>query len=232
MSSHLNEKLAFDFTQAEFLDIKRKPLDIFPSVLRPYLELIRLEKAFGGAGTTVTNAWLGFAMNFGLMTAWVSTTNTFDTPILVTAMAACWCWTMLYDTIYACQDIEDDVKMGIRSTAILFGSYIRPLLIACGCSFIVLLCGAGILNGQGPAFYTLSVGGLLLHLIRQWWTVDLEIPKSCWGKDVAMVFPHIIDCNIPIANFNSNGQLGWIIWLGLVIDYAINLRLIQVNLWA
>ncbi|KAJ3895626.1 4-hydroxybenzoate polyprenyl transferase [Lentinula edodes] len=327
MSSHLNEKLAFDFTQAEFLDIKRKPLDVFPSVLQPYLELIRLEKPTGtklmfwpfawgltmaaysvkmhwttytfrlmqcllsafiirssactindifdrkmDAGVERTKnrplasgrisvfaatsyalmqyaigtawfyltvedlalsvalvqllpifaiypllkrvtywpqAWLGFAMNFGLMTAWVSTTNTFDTPILVTAMAACWCWTMLYDTIYACQDIEDDVKMGIRSTAILFGSYIRPLLIACGCSFVVLLCSAGILNGQGPAFYTLSVGGLLLHLIRQWWTVDLEIPKSCW------------------ANFNSNGQLGWIIWLGLVIDYAINLRLIQ-----
>ncbi|KAE9409796.1 UbiA prenyltransferase [Gymnopus androsaceus JB14] len=154
-------------------------------------------------------AWLGFAMNFGFVTAWVSTTNTFNAPLLVTAMAGCWCWTMLYDTIYACQDIEDDLKMGVRSTAILFGSRIRPLLIACGCSFVILFCGAGMLNDQGPAFYIVSVGGLILHLIRQWKSVDLEIPDSCW------------------ANFNSNGQLGWIIWLGLFIDYLLSLQLMQ-----
>jgi len=151
-------------------------------------------------------AWLGFAMNFGFVTAWVSTTNTFNSPLLVTAMAGCWCWTMLYDTIYACQDIEDDVKMGVRSTAILFGSYIRPLLIACGITCVILFCGAGMLNGQGPAFYVVSVGGSLLHLGWQWKTVDLTSPQSCW------------------ANFNSNGQLGWIVWLGLVIDYAFRIQ--------
>ncbi|KAJ3719496.1 UbiA prenyltransferase family-domain-containing protein [Lentinula raphanica] len=329
MSTRPDEKLSPEFTQEEFLDTRKKFLDAFPSAVRPYLELIRLEKPTGTklmfwpfawgltmaaysvkmswstyssrllqcllsafiirssactindifdremdagvertktrplpsrrisvcaasvyalvqyaigttwfyltltGGTTIfcrlwvalvqllpifaiypllkrvtdwPQAWLGFAMNFGFMTAWVSTTNTLSSPVLVTAILACWCWTMLYDTVYACQDIEDDVKMGIRSTAILFGSYIRPLLIACGCCFVVLFCGAGILNGQGPAFYVLSVGGMLLHLIRQWWTVDLDRPKSC------------------SENFESNGQLGWIIWIGLVVDYAISIK--------
>ncbi|KAF9059384.1 UbiA prenyltransferase family-domain-containing protein [Rhodocollybia butyracea] len=332
MPANLTEKMTplapSEFTQAEFLDVKRKPLEPFPPFVRPYLELIRLEKPTGiklmfwpfawgltmaaysvkmpwntytfhlmqclvgafiirssactindifdrkmDAGVERTKnrplasgrisvfaasiyvliqyaigiawfyftvedlalwvalvqllpifaiypllkrvtywpqAWLGFAMNFGLVTAWVSTTNTFNSPLLVTAMSGCWSWTMLYDTIYACQDIEDDVKMGVRSTAILFGSHIRPLLTACGSVFVILFCSAGILNGQGPAFYVISVGGLLLHLIWQWKTVDLEIPQSCWD------------------NFNSQGRLGCIIWLGLVIDYVYSIQLIKV----
>lgn len=129
------------------------------------------------------------------------------------------------DTIYACQDIEDDLKMGVRSTAILFGSRIRPLLIACGCSFVILFCGAGMLNDQGPAFYIVSVGGLILHLIRQWKSVDLEIPDSCWGE--YNVLNRCFVTHYAIANFNSNGQLGWIIWLGLFIDYLLSLQLMQ-----
>ncbi|KIK67687.1 hypothetical protein GYMLUDRAFT_154954 [Collybiopsis luxurians FD-317 M1] len=326
MFTNLNEKLSSEFTQEEFLDVRRKPLDVLPPAVRPYLELIRLEKPTGmklmfwpfawgltmaaysvkmswntytfslmqcffsafiirssactvndifdrkvDAGVERTKkrplasgqisvcaasvyvlvqyaigivwfyftvedfayescptmrllvvrfaiypllkrvtywpqAWLGFAMNFGFVTAWVSTTNSLNVPLLSTAMAGCWCWTMLYDTIYACQDIEDDVKMGVRSTAILFGPYIRPLLMACGCSFTILFCATGCLNKQGLAFYIVSIGGLLVHLIRQWRTVDLEIPESCG------------------INFNSNGQLGWIIWLGLAIDYALSLE--------
>ncbi|KAG7096099.1 hypothetical protein E1B28_006775 [Marasmius oreades] len=152
-------------------------------------------------------AWLGFAMNFGFITAWISTTEIVDIPLLVAATIGCWCWTMLYDTIYACQDIEDDVKMGVRSTAILFGTWIRPLLIACGITFIVMLSWAGVLNGQGSPFFAISVGGTTVHLISQYRTVNLDVPASCW------------------QNFMSNGQLGWIIWGGLIADYM--LRLLQ-----
>ncbi|KAJ7513166.1 4-hydroxybenzoate polyprenyl transferase [Mycena galericulata] len=149
-------------------------------------------------------AWLGFAMNFGLVTAWISVSKTVNYPVLLAAMASCWCWTMLYDTIYACQDIKDDVKMGVRSTAILFGIWIKPLLIACGLVFLLALAGAGFLNGQGLPFFVVSVGGTATHLVWQFMTVDLDVPKSCW------------------TNFNRNGQLGWIVWGGLTLDYIIS----------
>jgi len=148
-------------------------------------------------------AWLGFAMNFGFVAAWVSVTQSVDYPVLTLAMASCWCWTMLYDTIYACQDIRDDVKMGVRSTAILFGSWIRPLLIMFGILFISLIAVAGVYNGQGMPYFTVSIGGTVLHLFWQYLTVDLEVPKSCW------------------TNFNRNGQLGWIVWGGLMADYVM-----------
>ncbi|KAJ7766177.1 4-hydroxybenzoate polyprenyl transferase [Mycena metata] len=151
-------------------------------------------------------AWLGFAMNFGFITAWISVARTVDYPILCGAMASCWCWTMLYDTIYACQDIRDDVKMGVKSTALLFGTWIRPLLVACGLTFVAMLAAVGLLNGQGTPYFVLSVGGTVLHLMWQFLTVDLDVPKSCW------------------ANFNRNGQLGWIVWSGLMLDYLLSLH--------
>ncbi|KIY71900.1 UbiA-domain-containing protein [Cylindrobasidium torrendii FP15055 ss-10] len=146
-------------------------------------------------------AWLGFAMNFGLITAWVSVVGSLDFKIIGCGMLGCWCWTMVYDTIYACQDITDDLKAGVKSTAILFGNRIRPLLIACAVVFVAWLAAAGYLNAQGPVYFVVSVGGTALHLIWQFNTVDLDVPSSCW------------------ENFNRNGQLGWIVWLGLVLDW-------------
>ena len=89
---------------------------------------------------------------------------------------------MNLDTVYACQDIKDDVKMGVRSTAILFGSWIRPLLVLCGLMFVTMLAIAGHLNGQGPAYFIVSVGGTVIHLLWQYMTVDLDKPKSCWSE--------------------------------------------------
>ncbi|KAF9462241.1 UbiA prenyltransferase family-domain-containing protein [Collybia nuda] len=154
-------------------------------------------------------AWLGFAMNFGFITAWVAVTGSLDTPLLSAAMAGCWCWTMLYDTIYACQDIKDDVKMGVNSTAILWGSWIRPLLVLCAITFVAMLAIAGHLNGQGPAYFLVSVGGTAVHLLWQFATVDLEVPESCW------------------RNFNRNGHLGWVVWGGLMIDYVLAMGYIE-----
>ena len=85
------------------------------------------------------------------------------------------------DTIYACQDIKDDVKMGVRSTAILWGSWIRPLLTSCGLGFVAALALAGRANDQGLLFYLISVGGLFGHLLFQFFTVDLDVPASCWS---------------------------------------------------
>ncbi|KAJ7231410.1 UbiA prenyltransferase family-domain-containing protein [Mycena haematopus] len=157
-------------------------------------------------------AWLGFAMNFGFITAWISVSKTVNYPVLLAAMTSCWCWTMLYDTIYACQDIRDDIQMNVHSTAILFGTWIWPLLVACGVTFVSMLAVAGFLNSQGTPYFIISVGGTLLHLVWQSWTVNLDVPESCW------------------TNFNRNGQLGWIVWVGLVLDYIVSIDLLQRNI--
>ncbi|EIN14665.1 4-hydroxybenzoate polyprenyl transferase [Punctularia strigosozonata HHB-11173 SS5] len=151
-------------------------------------------------------AWLGFTMNFGLVAAWATVSDTMDYRLMAVMVAGGWCWTMLYDTIYACQDMKDDVKVGVRSTALLFGTWIRPLLILCACGFAATLAYAGVLNEQGMPYFAITVGGTVAHLIWQFATVDLDNPESCW------------------INFNRNGQLGWIVWVGLAADYLLKIH--------
>jgi 4-hydroxybenzoate polyprenyltransferase len=72
--------------------------------------------------------------------------------------------------------------MGAKSTAILFGSWIRPLLIFIAVCFVVLLAIAGLLNNQGLPFFAISVGGTAIHVVWQFLTVDLDVPESCWRE--------------------------------------------------
>ncbi len=71
--------------------------------------------------------------------------------------------------------------MGIRSTAILFGSWIRPFLVTSAAAFLSMLAIAGYLNEQGAIYYVLSVGGTGVHLVWQLFTVDPDDQSSCWG---------------------------------------------------
>lgn len=131
------------------------------------------------------------------------------------------------DTIYACQDMKDDVKMGVRSTALLFGSWIRPLLITCAVLFVAMLTQAGTMNNQGPAFFILSVGGTALHLIWQFATVNLDEPQSCWSTPFHSTMHKYILIHALVVNFQRNGHLGWTVWGGLVVDYLFRIGIIK-----
>ncbi|KNZ74313.1 Para-hydroxybenzoate--polyprenyltransferase, mitochondrial [Termitomyces sp. J132] len=175
-------------------------------------------------------AWLGFAMNFGFVTACVSLTGWLNVKLISITMTGCWFWTMLYGiyclsllapvefdfmhTIYACQDIQDDIKIGVRSAAIMFGSWIRPLLVLCRVGFVTMLGLAGYINGQGPYYFVFfSVGGTIAHLVWQYKLVNLDLPASCWRK---------CSCSELIM-----GHLGWTVWCGLMVDYLSSIGFFQ-----
>ena len=86
------------------------------------------------------------------------------------------------DTIYACQDRKDDVKVGVKSTAVMLGDFVRPFTFSCAVLFVATLAYAGMLNEQTPYFFYVTVGGTSLHLIWQYITVDLDSPDSCGCK--------------------------------------------------
>lgn len=83
------------------------------------------------------------------------------------------------DTIYACQDKKDDVKAGVKSTALLFGSRIRFILAGFAALMVLSLVVAGVLNSQGLPFHVLSIGGAVLHMARQIKSVNLDDTRSC-----------------------------------------------------
>ncbi|KAI0318667.1 4-hydroxybenzoate polyprenyl transferase [Amylostereum chailletii] len=146
-------------------------------------------------------AWLGIAMNFGIVVAWVAITGNLNVELLAPLMVGTWGWTMHYDTIYACQDRKDDIIVGVKSTAVMLGDYVRPFTAACAALFLGTLYHAGTLNEQSPIFFWVSVGGTGAHLVYQYATVDLDKPDSCG------------------LNFIRNGHMGWITWGGLMLDY-------------
>jgi 4-hydroxybenzoate polyprenyltransferase len=65
-------------------------------------------------------AWLGLTFNWAVLVAYTAKVGTV-TPALLLLYAGLVFWTIGYDTIYACQDKEDDALIGIKSTARLFG---------------------------------------------------------------------------------------------------------------
>ena len=81
-------------------------------------------------------AWLGLTFNWAVLVAYAAKTGMISMPLFV-LYAGLIFWTVGYDTIYACQDIEDDMKIGVKSTARRFGKRVK---LGVGiCYFLMLL---------------------------------------------------------------------------------------------
>jgi len=93
---------------------------------------------------------------------------------------SCVVWTMIYDLIYACMDIRDDVKAGIKSIALAHQHNTKLFLSALATVQVGLLAAAGAAAGAGPVFYLGGVGGGFVSLATMIWKVNLKNVKDCW----------------------------------------------------
>ncbi|KAL4751912.1 hypothetical protein BDW72DRAFT_202659 [Aspergillus terricola var. indicus] len=101
-------------------------------------------------------------------------------PATFCMFAACTLWTMIYDTIYAHQDLADDRKAGIKSLAVLHGGDTKPLMwrLLVAMAGLLLLCGW--FAGLSVVYYLVSVLGTVGSLSALIWKVDLTSSSSCW----------------------------------------------------
>ena len=95
-------------------------------------------------------------------------------------------WTIIYDTIYAHQDIKDDVNAGVKSMAVRFAHSTKPLASGLAVIQIALLLATGQMAGLGPIFFSGICGGTVVALASMIVRVDLSDPASCawwfhWG---------------------------------------------------
>ena len=90
------------------------------------------------------------------------------------------------------QDREDDIKAGLKSTAVLFGSHARIILTFLAAVFVACLFIAGVANRQGMWYFVVSVGGAASHLTWQLYTVSFEDKKDCWKKFLVRCLAHIL----------------------------------------
>ena len=89
-------------------------------------------------------------------------------------------WTMIYDTIYAHQDLEDDLKAGIKSLAVLYRNSTKSLLWQLLTLMTAFLSASGWLSEMGVMYYLITVGGSLLSLGLMIVKVELNNSQSCW----------------------------------------------------
>ena len=87
-------------------------------------------------------AWLGVAFGFGIPMAFAAQTGNIS-PLAWALLGANVLWTIAYDTEYAMVDREDDRRLGLKTSAILFGRYDVAAVIACYLGFLVAMTALG-----------------------------------------------------------------------------------------
>ncbi|MCE3232024.1 MAG: ubiA [Rickettsiaceae bacterium] len=124
--------------------------------------------------------FLAFTINWGALIGWVAIKEVISIETLLIYIA-CIFWTMGYDTIYAHQDKEDDMLLGIKSTALKFGQYSKKYLYIFYAITIGLLWLLGIMLGTGFFYYVFLFVGAF-HLFLQVKMVDLNNQDDCMRK--------------------------------------------------
>jgi len=139
-------------------------------------------------------AFLGLTFNFGALMGFAAAADRIGIEPFLLYVSAIF-WTIAYDTVYAHQDKEDDALIGIKSTALLFGSY--SFLWVCVFYALSLIMMAATLFYAGAGW--LSIGLLvlpaayLIYRLTQWNTYDpesaLEFFKANRNYGLLMLIP-------------------------------------------
>jgi 4-hydroxybenzoate polyprenyl transferase len=119
-------------------------------------------------------AALGTAMNWGILVGWTAVNGLATLPAAVPLWLGAACWTIVYDTVYAHQDTQDDKALGLRSTALLFGEErTKPILTGFALGFAGLSSLAVLQQGLAwPAM--VGVGVSTVHMLWQVWSMDFQ----------------------------------------------------------
>ncbi len=140
--------------------------------------------------------FLGLNFNWGALMGWAAATGRVDAPALL-LYAGGICWTLGYDTIYAHQDKEDDVLIGVKSSALALGAATRPALFVFYAAAVALWGAAFAVSGLAwPGELALFLAAL--HLGWQVARVVTGDPADC------------------LAKFRANRWIGWLLFLGIV----------------
>jgi 4-hydroxybenzoate polyprenyltransferase len=113
-------------------------------------------------------AWLGIAFGFGIPMAYAAQAGTIP-PVAWALLAANVFWTIAYDTEYAMVDRDDDLKIGIKTSAIFFGKHDVAAVMACYALFLATLAGIGAWQRYGIYYYAgIAVAALIAIFHYRW----------------------------------------------------------------
>ena len=149
----------------------------------------------------IPQAYLGLAFGFGIPMAFVAISGAVP-AVAWLLLAANVAWTLAYDTEYAMVDRADDLKLGIRTSAITFGRHDVVVIALCYLTNLALLALVGGLLARGVAWLlglalAAAIAGYHLRLIA--------------GRDPAACF----------RAFRHNVWYGAVVTAGIALDYIL-----------
>ena len=124
--------------------------------------------------------FLGLAINWGALLAWAAQTGGLGLAPVLLYLAGI-AWTLYYDTVYAHQDFDDDVVIGVKSTAVLFKARSRRWLWGFAGAAVALMTAAVAvaLHGAALGLGLAGVAAFGAHLIWQMVRLDTTDTTSC-----------------------------------------------------
>src|SRR5256885_10231959 len=147
-------------------------------------------------------AWLGLTFNWGVLFGYAAVVGKLDTAAWL-FYAGCFFWTVGYDTLYAFTDLQEDLLIGVKSSAIRLGERAHPWLYAFYASALGLMLAGGIGAGLGVVYIIGMVLMPGLHLYSQLRRLRIEDPAIC------------------LKLFKANRETGALIALALLIGAIV-----------
>jgi 4-hydroxybenzoate polyprenyltransferase len=177
------------------------PLNTLTLLLSVPAVLLAASYPFTKRFFAIPQAHLGIAFGFGIPMAFAAQLGSVP-PVAWLLLIANVFWAIAYDTEYAMVDRDDDVHLGIHSSAIFFGKYDVAAVMACYGIALILLAVSGQMAGRGWIYYAglLAAAGIALYhytLIRH------------RGREACF------------AAFLHNNWFGAAVFAGIAIDYLL-----------
>jgi 4-hydroxybenzoate polyprenyltransferase len=153
----------------------------------------------------IPQAYLGIAFGFGIPMAFAAQLGSVP-PVAWLLLIANVFWAIAYDTEYAMVDRDDDIHLGIHSSALWFGKYDVVAVMICYVVTVVLLAIAGLMIGAGMLYYVglMTAAGIALYHYR---LINHRQREACFQA------------------FLHNNWFGAAVFAGIVVDYWLKITL-------
>jgi 4-hydroxybenzoate polyprenyltransferase len=151
--------------------------------------------------TNLPQAYLGIAFGWAVPMAFAAQQNSIPAVAWVMYLSVV-LWALVYDTMYAMVDKDDDLKIGVKSTAILFGDYDRHIMAVLQVVIIGLLITVGLMKQLGWPYYlglTVAAG---LSIYQQ---------RLIFHRDKRQCF----------QAFLNNNWFGMMVFAGIFVDHSM-----------
>lgn len=148
----------------------------------------------------IPQAYLGIAFGFGIPMGFAAITDGVPVVAWLLLLGNVF-WAVAYDTEYAMVDRDDDLKIGIKTSAITFGRYDVAIVMACYAVFLLLWLACGWYLG-----------------LRYWYVAGLLVAAGCAVYHYTLIRARErMPC---FAAFRHNNWLGAAVFAGVVLDFA------------